>query len=118
MKTMKHLMMAVLVSVGTVMTGCSEYEDVTATDSPKKTATYTTTIGFDDNSTTRALSATGVKTFVPGDKIAVFYENTNHVMVKVESEALDEDDIRKEGRKADFTVPLDTPEPEGTVFYF
>ena len=70
MKTIKYLSMAALLVVGAIIMSCSTSDDMPGEDQPKsQTVTVTTTISL-DNGATRALDASGHKTFEAGDKIA------------------------------------------------
>ena len=110
--------MAALALVGSVMTGCSN-EDDTTMQHPQgnRVVTLTTTVTLGGTATTRALSATGQKTFAVGDQIAIVYKNTNNETVKAVSTALVAEDIHDEGKKADITVTLTDPAANGTLRY-
>ena len=118
---MKLLAMAVLVLTGAVMAGCTGGELVDEQPEIKsKTVTLTTTVSM-DGAATKALTATGVKTFEPGDRIAVVYKNNGGMTVSTESEVLKAEDISGTGdnlnKIATFTVTLDGPEPNTPVRY-
>ena len=112
--------LASLAIAGVLAVGCNSLED-RLDPQPKdaRTAGQKITLSFDgDAPASKAISAAGVKTFVPGDKIAVLYIQTGGGdFVKVVSEALEADDIREEGRRADFTVAVVDPEPGSDVYY-
>ena len=113
------LSLASFAIAGALIVGCNGLED-RLDPQPKdaRTAGQKITLSFDgDAPASKAISAAGVKTFVPGDKISVIYENTVGSLVRVVSDALAADDIREEGRKADFTVTLTDPQPNGVLFY-
>lgn len=121
---MKYLSMIALALVGAVMTGCSSDDD--NIDTPKQpenkdnnVVTLTTTIGRDNNAgaKTRALAPTGVKTFAAGEKIAIVYTNTSGETVKGESAALTASDILEDGKKANFTFTLESPDRKKPVTY-
>ena len=77
MKTIKYLSMAALLVVGAIIMSCSTSDDMPGEDQPKsQTVTVTTTISL-DNGATRALDASGHKTFEAGDKIAVPNDTVN-----------------------------------------
>ena len=119
MKTMKKfLSMAALALVGAVMTGCSNDDNYQQPVNKNNLVTLTTTVGFADDGTTRALTNTGVKTFAVGDQIAIsYYSNTSGKFVKAVSEALQPGDITNGGKNATFTVTLDDPDKTKAVNY-
>ena len=121
-KTMRFLSMAALALVGAVMTGCSSSDD-SIIDNPqqpenkKNIVTVRTTISLNGDASTRALTSGGVKTFVVGDKIAVYYQRTDMEYTAVAaSEALESDDISADGKTATFTVTFENPKG-GVVEY-
>ena len=112
MKTTKYfLSMAALALVGAVMTGCSSEDNLAGNQQPAvkdNIVTVTTTIGLGGgDATTRALSATGVKTFAEGDELALFYSNTNEDEVKAVATA---ENISADGKSATFTFTLTNPQ--------
>ena len=116
MKTMKYLSMAALLVVGAIIISCSNNDDMPGEDQPKsQTVTVTTTISL-DNGATRALDASGHKTFEAGDKIAVIYKNTSGNTVKATSVPIAAANISSDKKTATFTVTLDNPQA-GTVDY-
>ena len=113
--------LAPFVIVGALIVGCNGLNDpLEPQPKDSQSARQSICVGFSDSTpATKAISAAGVKAFVPGDKIAVLYIQTGSGdFVKVVSEALEADDIREEGRRADFTVAVVDPEPESDVYYF
>ena len=58
-----------------------------------------------------------MKTFAPGDRVAIVYTNTADATVKAVSEPLAAGDIRNEGRTAVLTVTLTDPKASGAVSY-
>lgn len=120
MKTMKqYLSMAALALVGAMMTGCSNDDDAIVNnpqqpENKNNVVTLTTTVGFDDAASTRALTATGVKTFAAGDQIAVIYTKNGGTVTKAVSEALPAGSY---GANATFTVTLDNPDKTQNVTY-
>ena len=118
-KTFRFLSMAALALMGAVMTGCSS-EDDSIIDNPQQPAntsnvvTLTTTIGFDANTSTRALASGGEKNFAAGDKIAVIYKNTSGETVKAVSEEISTGAGTK---TATFTVTLDNPDNTKAIRY-
>ena len=80
-----------------------------------KTVTLTATIGLD--ATTKALDATGKKTFAVDDQIAVIYKQEGGATAKALSNPLIDTDIREEGQKAAITVTLDSPAADGAIRY-
>lgn len=119
MKTKKFLSMAALALVGAMMTGCSNDDDILQPENKSKVVTLTTTVGFADGATTRALTIDGnkgVKTFAVGDQMAVIYFNGTSNL-KAVSHALEAGDITNEGKNATFTFDLETPQKSGPVLY-
>ena len=120
MKTMKHfLSMAALALVGAMMTGCTNEDNVA--DQPEnksRVVTMTTTISLDGAAATRALDASGHKTFKAGEYIAVFYEDTegdSYLASGDDGVALT--NISADGKTASFTVTLTDPKPNGKLRY-
>ena len=121
-KTMKNfLSMAALALVGAMTVSCSSDDNIT--DQPQQqevtkdnVVTLTTTVGFDDAASTRALTAEGVKTFAVGETMAVIYYNGTST-VKAVSHALEAGDITNEGKNATFTFDLETPNKSASVLY-
>ena len=119
-KTIKYLTMVVLAFVGAMTIGCTDMLDVpTGGSADGREVILTTTISFDGNgdAETRALDATGHKTFAEGDQIAVIYKNTSNETVKAVSIALTPEDISSDGKKARITVTLTNPAAGGRVRY-
>ena len=117
-KTFRFLSMAALALMGAMMTGCSS-EDDSIIDNPQQPAntsnvvTLTTTIGFDANTSTRALASGGVKTFAEGDQIAVIYKNASDETIKTVSTI-----SSGAGTKtATFTVALTNPDNTKAIRY-
>ncbi len=111
--------MAALAVAGAILTGCSS-EDV-ANEAPQaKTGNkviQTTTISLGGGATTRALDASGQKTFAAGDQIAVFYRNTNNELQLAESAALTAADISSDGKTATIAVQMTDPKSESPLRY-
>lgn len=78
-KTFRFLSMAALALMGAVMTGCSSDDNIdnAQPENKSKVVTLTAKVGFDASVGTRALNASGHKTFATGDKMAVIYKNTS-----------------------------------------
>ena len=119
MRKFRHMMkMAALVLTGAIISACSDEDN--AVDHPAngaRTYTVTTTLTIDGGAETRALDgSTGVKTFAPGDKIAVKYYKTGRAWdyETTISNELKSTDITEDGKKASFTVTLDNPDPGKT----
>ena len=76
-KTFRFLSMAALALMGAVMTGCSSDDNIdnAQPENKSKVVTLTAKVGFDASAGTRALDASGHKTFATGDKMAVIYKN-------------------------------------------
>ena len=116
MKTIKYLSMAALLVVGAIIMSCSTSDDMPGEDQPKsQTVTVTTTFSL-DNGATRALDASGHKTFEAGDKIAVIYKNTSGNTVKATSVPIAAANITSGNKTATFTVTLENPKA-GSVDY-
>lgn len=117
----KYLSMAALALMGAIMTGCTNEDNLI--DTPQQSeykdniVTLTTTVGLDGGAATRALDASGHKTFAAGDQIAVVYENTSGATVRTVSDALTAADIASGSKSATFTVRLTNPKPNGSVKY-
>ena len=119
------LSIAALLFVGAMTLGCTRMEipdqvgndgiPVGNDETQCETVTMTTTIGLDSGSDTKALSAAGVKTFAPGDRIAVFYVGDG--VRRALSEPLSAGNISDEGKKASFTVTLTNPLADAPVRY-
>lgn len=120
MKTMNFLSMAALALVGAMMTGCTN--DDNFIDEPQQpvnmnnVVTLTATVGFDETSTTRALTSGGVKTFAVGEKIAVVYKSGGSTL-KAESAVLKAGDIASGNKLATFTFELTSPDKTQDVTY-
>lgn len=78
-KTFRFLSMAALALMGAVMTGCSSDDNIdnAQPENKSKVVTLTAKVGFEASAGTRALDASGHKTFATGDKMAVIYKNTS-----------------------------------------
>ena len=109
--------MAALALMGSVMTGCSSENDLAGNQRPAvkdNIVTVTTTIGLGgDDATTRALSATGVKTFAEDDQIALFYQkpgSSNQFKAVATAQ-----NISADRKSATFTFELDNPESDSDI---
>lgn len=114
---MKFFSMAALALMGSVMTGCSSENDLAGNQQPAvkdNIVTVTTTIGLGGgDATTRALSATGVKTFAEGDQIALFYQKSGSSnQFKAVGTA---ENISADGKSATFTFELDNPQSNSDI---
>lgn len=116
-QTMKYLSMAALVVMGAVVVSCSKKEidqpneettEVVEPAAEDNIVVCTTTVSFDTDGT-KALDEDGVKTFAPGEKIAVIYKNTSDKTAKAESTELTAGDITNGGKSATFHVSLTNP---------
>ena len=85
-KTFRFLSMAALALMGAVMTGCSSDDNIdnAQPENKSKVVTLTAKVGFDASAGTRALDASGHKTFATGDKMAVIYKNKSGVFKRVD----------------------------------
>ena len=111
-------MMMALLTAGVLTCGCSDVMDEPASDKPagSRMITLTTTVSLGDGAMTRALTDGGVKTFVPGDKIAVKYWKRGQDWAEemVVSNELQSTNITDGGKTATFTVTIDDPDPNNT----
>lgn len=111
------LNIAALALMGAMMTGCSSEDNVIdkwqQVEKKDNIVTLTTTVGFNETATTRALDASGHKTFAIGDQIAVIYKNTSNQTVKAVSNALTSGGTAS----ATFTVTLVNPATDSSVRY-
>lgn len=112
--------MAALVVMGAVVVSCSKKEidqpneettEVVEPAAEDNIVVCTTTVSFDTDGT-KALDEDGVKTFAPGEKIAVIYKNNSDQTVKAESDPLPDGDY---GKTATFTVALTDPKSDAAV---
>lgn len=120
MEMKKILSMAALAIMGAVMTGCSSEDNIDNPQQPENKSnveTLTTTVSLDANAGTRALDASGHKTFAVGDQIAVVYYNNTQQYVKAVSEALKSSDITDGGKTATFTVTVTNADKTKYVSY-
>lgn len=108
--------MAALALVGVMTTGCSNEDEVIVENQSKNLVTLTTTISLDGGAGTRALDATGRKTFVAGDQIAVFYKSSSKTLLAGSSPLTGiGTDISADGKRATITVKLDSPTRNGQL---
>lgn len=78
--------------------------------------TLTISVKLDTTPDTRALDASGHKTFSANDQIALLYKKSgSDEIVKAVSEMISDSDISSDGRKASFTVSTDSPNTAGPV---
>ena len=109
-KTIKFLSIAALALMGTIMTGCSNNDELQQPESGKRTVTLTTTVNLDGGAGTRALDVTtGVKTFAVDDQISFVYKNTSDETKLAVSEKLTQSDISADGKTATIYVALEDP---------
>ena len=107
-----------LILAGAMTLGCSSMkEEIPGQAGDEISVTLTTLVGRGGNPATRALTADGVKTFAPGEQIALLYENTDGETVKAVGEAFTEADISADGKTATLTVTLKNPAPNGAVTF-
>ena len=111
------LNIAALALMGAMMTGCSSEDNVIdkwqQVEKKDNVVTLTTTVGFNEAATTRALDASGHKTFAKDDQIAVIYKNTSNQTVKAVSNALTSGGTAS----ATFTVTMVNPATDSSVRY-
>ena len=109
-KTMRYFSIAALALMGTVMTGCSNKDELQQPESGKRMVTLTTTVSLDGGAGTRALDvSTGVKTFAVDDQISFVYKNTSGQTKAAFSEKLTQSDISADGKTATIYVLLEDP---------
>ena len=101
--------LAVLFVATTALTGC-EKDDV---QPEENTVLLTTTVSFEGNEATKALTRDGVKTFANGEQMAVVYENTSNELVKT-TVTLESANISLDSKSVSFTVAASNPKPNGT----
>lgn len=129
--TVKYLSMALLALAGTALTACSGADDdgpVAAMPAAQgRVVTMTTTVGMSSNATTRALTLGDgklVKTFAPGEQIAIWYKYTMSGYSWDDSihcaltEPLKATDISADGKSATITVTFYDPLPYGTAMVY
>ena len=127
--TVKYLSMALLALVGTALTACSGADDdgqATAMPAAQgRVVTMTTTVGMSSNATTRALTQGDgklVKTFAPGEQIAIWYESSKYngddYYCCAVTEPLKATDISADGKSATITVTFYDPLPGGLAMCF
>ena len=105
--------MAALAVAIVAMAGCQKEEPII---SGGDGVHYTTTVRMAGGGT-KALDASGHKTFAVGDKIAVVYKNASGDTVKAVSAALTAEDIQNSGKAANFSVELENPDTGEDVTY-
>ncbi len=118
MRSRKYTVVAALAFVGAFMVACSKgdiLEDSKQSDNNDNIVTLTTTVGFEGDDVTKALSSLGAKTFAAGDQIAVSYTNTSDETGRAQSDALKSGRIKSNGSVAVFDVSLTNPKPYGAV---
>ena len=127
--TVKYLSMALLALAGTALTACSGADDdgqATAMPAAQgRVVTMTTTVGMSSNATTRALTLGDgklVKTFAPGEQIAIWYESSKYngddYYRCAVTEPLKATDISADGKSATITVTFYDPRPGGFAMCF
>lgn len=112
-KTMRHLCMATLVAMGTIITGCANLDE---NQQQEKTTnlTLTTTLSFSENAGTKALTPGGEKTFAVDDQVVLFYKDGEGLSRKVLSSP-----ISAAGKTANLTfdVSAAAPAADGAIRY-
>ena len=127
--TVKYLSMALLALAGTALTACSGADDDSqATAMPAaqgRVVTMTTTVGMSSNATTRALTLGDdklVKTFAPGEQIAIWYQYSDYIedpLIRCAlTEPLKATDISADGKSATITVTFYDPRPHGFAMVY
>ena len=124
MKTMKYfLSMAALALVGAMTVSCSSDDNIIEQPQQPETknnvVTLTTTVSLDGGDATRALDASGHKTFAVGETMAIYYwknyKGKDHE--KAVSAPLTAGNITNGGKSATFTFTLDNPYKDMSVSY-
>ena len=100
--TMKKYNLILCALAGALFCGCVKENGF----EPMPEVKLTTTICFDGDSQTKALTEAGVKTFAVGDRVAVIYKNGINQTSKAVSEPLTDSDIFNEGKGANITVSM------------
>ncbi len=109
-KTIEFLSIAALALMGTVMTGCSNKDELQQPESGKRIVTLTTTVSLDGGNGTRALDvSTGVKTFAEDDQISFVYKDIRGDTKLAFSEKLTQSDISADGKTATIYVTFEDP---------
>ena len=109
----RMLSIAALAVVGTL--ACTELNKIPGqAGNGAGAVTLTTSVSLDETPGTRALDATGRKTFAENDKIAIIYKDTDNKTIKVVN-TIQAADISSGGKRARFTVTLTKPKPEGNL---
>lgn len=127
--TVKYLSMALLALAGTALTACSGADDdgqATAMPAAQgRAVTMTTTVGMSSNATTRALILGDdklVKTFAPGEQIAIWYQCSDYIedpLIRCAlTEPLKATDISADGKSATITATFYDPFPHGFALFF
>ena len=107
---MRYFSIAALALMGTVMTGCSNNDELQQPESGKRMVTLTTTVSLDGGAGTRALDvSTGVKTFAVDDQISFVYKDIRGDTKLAVSEKLTQSDISADGKTATIYVALEDP---------
>lgn len=99
---MKKYFLILSALTGALLCGCVKENGF----DPMQEVKLTTTICFDGDSRTKALTEAGVKTFAVGDRVAVIYKNGINQTSKAVSEPLTDGDIFNEGKGANITVSM------------
>ena len=99
---MKKYFLILSTLTGALLCGCVKENGF----DPMQEVKLTTTICFDGDSRTKALTEAGVKTFAVGDRVAVIYKNGINQTSKAVSEPLTDGDIFNEGKGANITVSM------------
>ena len=116
MKTFKIYAMAALALVSSVLSvGCADNNFEEEITQPKEyEVTLKASLNLGDM-TSRSLTTDGKKTFDEGEQIAVVYSNTKGDKRRAKSDSLCANDIKDNGKDAEFTVKLANPS-EGADF--
>ena len=121
MKQTRILMSIAALAIVGAMTGCSKInqEQQTVQDTAQKDniVKVTSSVKLETPPGSRVTDENGARTFVEGEQIAIYYENTSNTLVRVFSNALAATDIADGGRSATFSATLTNPKPNGTLKY-
>ena len=117
-RNMKKHSIVALVLLGVSALGCTRME---IPDQVGNDVTLTTTVSLGGTPASKALTAAGVKTFAPGEQLAIVYTNTADATVKAVCEPLTAAALGDDGKTATFTVtyiyPAAMAAADGTVNY-
>lgn len=126
-KIKRYMSMAVLAIAGAMMMSCSNEDNyideplqpessTTSKEKADNIVTLTATIRIEGGAKTRALNEHGVKTFAPGEEIAVWYEKNDGTYGRLVM-TLVADAISNDAQSARIALTLYNPKTGGNVKY-